>query len=514
MAYDPNLGYDPTNIAKYINEAAARQDDAEVERLSIERWNKVQGDPNLMSQYGNDVYSQVARSALKRQPQDAPVQDLSPESAAQPAVQSFPDMMQWIDQLSAQQRAGAVAGVEQARTSALSSLEGERAKIQPFYTEQRTQTAARGALDQQAMSEAMAQRGLGASGAAGELQSRSVGQVQSGLGALQRGEAEALQDVLRRQTEVEQNYQAALQQATSAAEAQRLQMLIEQVRSDRQYTLQEAQLTGMLGGQTTMQGQQAAREAAQFDINQEDRAINMQDRAMQREIETISQFANQPGGYMAEIQRRQATPDTADDALIPYLTIARDMKIAAEEAQKSSQATAQYGQALDMFKQLGVANGWIAQALGLPEGAKSMDYQEMLYTVNKPYFAPSSGGTSTSTQFNQLMSVWKATGVAPAGLEGWGVQPGTPLAGNEKKIQEMSVSEVDKDIKGILERGYNKETLEYGAGTVETAIRRIQQMVETGVLSEADADLIIRGNRALANAVMTQDYGTRGSLGR
>lgn len=43
----------------------------------------------------------------------------------------------------------------------------------------------------------------------------------------------------------------------------------------------------------------------------------------------------------------------------------------------------------------------------------------------------SAGNSSSNARINQLMDAWKATGSAPAGLEGLGVNKGTPYAGQE-----------------------------------------------------------------------------------
>ena len=397
MAYDPNLGYDPNNIAKSINEAAARGDDAEVERLAVARYQKIQQDPALMQKYGTDAYSQVAQRALRNTGAVSAPPDTSVAGAVtqQPEQkqQTFPEMMQWIDTLYGQQRASALAGLDQSRQAALSSLGAERTALTPQYAAQRQQIAATGDVEAQRLNEFLAAQGLARSGAAGALQGRVGAQTTGQLAQARQSEAQALADILRRQTDVEAQYQMGVQGATSAAEAARLQALIEQARSDRQYGLQEAAYTGMLpGGVQTIQGQQAAREAEEY-------AQGKIDTARQRELDTIGQYS---GDYMKEIQRRQSTADTSDDWMIPYLTAARNQKIAAQAASQSEAAGAQYKQAFEMFEALGVANGWIAQTLGLPEGATTQEYLKTLYDVSKPYFAPRTGTTTKDTGLSSM----------------------------------------------------------------------------------------------------------------
>jgi hypothetical protein len=288
-------------------------------------------------------------------------------------------MMQWIDALSAQQKAGAIAGLDASRQSALSSLGSERTALTPAYATQRQQIAATGDVEAQRMNEFLAAQGLARSGAAGELQGRVGAQTTGQLAQARQSEQSALQDILRRQSDVEAQYQIGLQNANSAAEVSRIQNLIDQARADRNYELQAAGYTGMLGGQQTMQGAQNQRET--------------QAAALQTQLDTLGQYSND---YAAEINARTASPDKADDALIPYLTTARNAKVAAQQAAQSESSQAQYKEAMDMFKTLGTASGWVAKALGLPEGATTREYLKTVYDVSRPYYKATSGATDKS----------------------------------------------------------------------------------------------------------------------
>lgn len=498
MAYDPNLGYDPDNIAASINDAAARGDDAEVERLSIARWNKLQSSPDLMTKYGNDAYSQVARNALRKQGAAPAPADTATAGAAQGGAQqgqTFPEMMQWIDTLYSQQKAGALAGLDQSRQAALASLEGERASLTPQYTAQRQQIAATGDVEAQRLNEFLAAQGLARSGAAGTLQARSGATTTGQLAQARMSEAQALQDIMRRQTGVEQQYQAAAQQQAAASEAARIEALLNQRQADRQYGLQAAGYTGMLDGQQTLQGQRAAMEA-------EDYQRSLVDAARQREIDTIGQYANIEGGYMSEIQRRQKTATTDDDWLIPYLTMARNEKIAAMNAGASEAASTQYEQAKDIFEMTGVASGWVAEALGLPEGATTREYLSTLYTVNRPY-STGGGGSSTpagmteNQRFDSLMDLWNQTGVAPAGLEAYGIAPGTPKAGGStvKPIQfDDAWDEINAIAAGRTDANGNVLMPAQGG---EAAYNRLVNMVQSGQIDETTADWIIANTPAI-----------------
>lgn len=104
-----------------------------------------------------------------------------------------------------------------------------------------------------------------------------------------------------------------------------------------------------------------------------------EEKAFEKQLDTIGQYS---GDYQAEINRREATPDTADDELIPYLKTARQDKIAAQAAAEGKAAEAktkaeqqQYEQALNLWKASGtVPNQTIADILGVPVGAKTADY--------------------------------------------------------------------------------------------------------------------------------------------
>lgn len=499
MAYDPNLGYDPSNIAQSINEAAARGDDAEVERLAVARYQKLQSDPALMAKYGNDAYSQVAQNAMKRQGVAAQPDTTVAGAVTQPAQQqTFPEMMQWIDALTAQQKQSALAGLESSRQAALSSLSAERKALTPTYAAKRQQIASTGDVEAQRMNEFLAAQGLARSGAAGTLQGRVGAQTTGQLAQARQSEAQALQDILRRQTEVEQQYQTGLQQATSAAEAARIQALIEQARADRQYGLQEASYTGVLpSGQLTLQGQEAKTAA--------DTA------AQDRELASIGQFS---GDFMAEIQRRQNTADTTDDWMIPYLTAARNQKIAAQNSAKSEAASENYDRAFKMFQTLGTASGWVAEALGLPEGATTEDYMNTLYNVSRPYYKPSTGTTSGTTEnqrFNQLMDLWDRTGIAPAGLEAYGIAEGTPKTG--KAATMLTPEAVIPDLKTIMNLRYDSAGTPVGSYNAEAGYNRLQQLLESKQIDEATAEMVVDSIPELGAYVDSLMYADRSGIG-
>jgi hypothetical protein len=114
---------------------------------------------------------------------------------------------------------------------------------------------------------------------------------------------------------------------------------------------------------------------------------------LERDINSIGAYSND---YMAEIQRRQSTGDTADDALIPYLQAARNEKIAQQRAQADNTSSQAYKNAYNLWLQLGVATQEIADILGIPKGSKTLDKIKADYTVGKPYSGGSGGGSGGS----------------------------------------------------------------------------------------------------------------------
>jgi len=481
MAYDASLGYDPDNIAKYINDATARGDDAEVERLALARYDKINADPVLSKQYGNDVYSQVAKGILKKNGTQTNAVDTNTTQTIQTGQNtpnSFADVMSWIDSVSASQKANAIAGLTNARDSALSNLSAEKSTIAPMYYDQRNQLSAAGNQSSQAMNEFLAQNGLSSAGAGGVLQGRIASGTQGDIANSQISESQAIADILRRTSDVNNQYEQGVASANSQADMLRIQALIDQANSDRQYGLQEAGLTGVLSdGTQTMAGVRNQTEIA--------------DAALQKKLDTINQHSN---NFAAEIQRIQATPDTDDDALIPYLQSARQMKIAAQESAKSTQAADLYDKAMETFKQLGVASGWVASALGLPEGSKSQDYIKTLYDINKPYYSPNSGGSGGATdnqKFNQLMSIWNYTGFAPAGLEGWGIEQGTPIKEKPTTIKYTTAEDGVSAIRSIMGIKYDPDTGDtVGNPNPKIGYERLTQMLNNKEIDDTTADII------------------------
>ena len=93
--------------------------------------------------------------------------------------------------------------------------------------------------------------------------------------------------------------------------------------------------------------------------------------ALKAQVDTMGQYSND---YQAEINRRLATPDTEDDALVPSLRVARQEKIASMGAGQTAAQKNAATEALALWKTLGKATPEIAKVLGVPVNARTADY--------------------------------------------------------------------------------------------------------------------------------------------
>lgn len=116
---------------------------------------------------------------------------------------------------------------------------------------------------------------------------------------------------------------------------------------------------------------------------------NLQNNEIDRYVQNIGQFSND---YMAEINKLTNDNDPSNDWKIAYLQNARNQKIAGMNEQEAKTQNETYKQAMDMFGKLGYASGWVAQALGLPEGTTTATYARL----NSGGGSSGGGGSSNS----------------------------------------------------------------------------------------------------------------------
>jgi len=162
---------------------------------------------------------------------------------------------EYIEQLKAAQRQSRIASLDKAKTSALGSLDTEKANVAPTYYDKRNQAAAASDVGAMNFAQYMAARGIkGAAGAMPEIY-RNAG-LQGQIGALDQQEASNLANIERQRSNVESGYASDVASANADVEAQAMQAMINQYNADRANRLAEAQLTGSLGDTRTLAGQE------------------------------------------------------------------------------------------------------------------------------------------------------------------------------------------------------------------------------------------------------------------
>jgi len=147
-----------------------------------------------------------------------------------------------IDRLAQLKKKQALAQLDKARSAALSNLQQEQAGIAPKYYDLRNAAAVQNRLSAKSFQEYLANRGLRDSGENTQARLMQNAALQGQIGALKRQEQQALEDIARRRTDIQNAYQSDLAATEAGLQAQALQALINQMNADRQYRLQQAQL--------------------------------------------------------------------------------------------------------------------------------------------------------------------------------------------------------------------------------------------------------------------------------
>lgn len=168
----------------------------------------------------------------------------------------------------------------------------------------------------------------------------------------------------------------------------------------QQYNTELGRYQGDINRYNTLYNQ--AREADQDYFNNIARQLdlletqyNMRNNEIDRYVQNIGQFSND---YMAEILKLQNDNDPSNDWKIAYLQNARNQKIAGQNESQAKAQSETFRQAMDMFSKLGYATGWIAQALGIPEGTTTATYARL----NSGGGSGSSGSKSPDLNLQEL----------------------------------------------------------------------------------------------------------------
>jgi hypothetical protein len=332
----------------------------------------------------------------------------SPQAQQTPQTPQTPQVTQQsVADLEKQKR---INELERAYQQSLGKLQTEEEKGIKLLEEGRSQTRTQGMMNAKAFEDYLAQKGIASSGTAPQGFLQQQGQLQGALGASQRQQQQFQTDIGRQRAELGSQLEFGKSQSEldaqlmQAQEAQRMQALQEQRAYEERlmqmgWTRQDAQTESQRAYDEQVRQQGWNRQDTLFDkdIARED-ALNIGRLTpqQQQEVGNLGQYQND---FQAEINRRQATPDTSDDWLIPYLAAARQQKIQSQGLdqqgrpipQASVEApipTVTSSTAMDLWKALGVANETVARVLGVPVGTR---YQA-------PKSTSTSGTTKTPTQ--------------------------------------------------------------------------------------------------------------------
>lgn len=331
----------------------------------------------------------------------------------------------YIEGLTKAKRDAQIASLSQSRDQALSNLQGEKEGIAPKYYDARNQLAAGAQQQARNFAEYMAARGGTTSGANAQATLMNNMSLQGNLGALGRQEAQDFGDIARRESDVRNQYLNNLNQAEAGILSDRMNLLLNdyyraQERGDRltqqaiQNEFARAGLTGFLDGQRTLAGQG-------FDRN-----VFESDRAYDRGVlESDRSNDNWNRQFMADITGTYVDAD----GVVRQTT--------AEQQRQLSQLWA-------LADQTGVIGAQLGEIYGLPANTPTMAGKQFALNekqtnanianansrlaLDQQQTNQSIANAQTAQNqdnINTLLNIWEMSGVAPKGLEAYGVPEGT-----------------------------------------------------------------------------------------
>lgn len=163
------------------------------------------------------------------------------------------DTTGYIDDLKQAQIDAQIAALNNSLNNSLSNLDTQQAAIQPYYYDKRNQAAARNDVAALNFAQRAAARGI--SGNAGSMpEIYRNASLMGQLGALDQSEAAANAQIERDRGLLRNNFEADIAAAKAGAEATALQNTINQMNTDRNFALSEADVTGTYKGSPTMEG--------------------------------------------------------------------------------------------------------------------------------------------------------------------------------------------------------------------------------------------------------------------
>ncbi|MGK9250829.1 hypothetical protein [Paenibacillus humicus] len=314
---------------------------------------------------------------------------------------------------------------------------------------------------QQAMAEQMANAGLTGDGQNLTLAASQAASRQGALTDINRTETNALQNISEQRANLQNNAaqnELALTQAVGADKAAALFDLlkygdsrafdVDQVNYGRyrddinqQFAedqfdwsklMQEAGLTGMYNGQSTMAGKQQNLEAALAYSNLTGQVLGPQSdwSGLLRQASSGSAPLSL-AGQQAQLQSKQANLDAA-------LSVAG---LTGNIVNPQADWTG-------LFRQAAAGgNGQTMAALqqAFQQAMSQQQYNRGVYESDRNYNLQANGQNqqNSNSAFGRLVDVWKLTGQAPSGLESYGIQAGTPYSdGAASKVRTIDPNEI------------------------------------------------------------------------
>jgi len=366
-----------------------------------------------------------------------------------PTTTSAQTPQNYIEGLSEAKRKAQMASLAQSRDQALSNLQAEKSGIAPKYYDARNQAAAGAQQSARNFAEFMAARGGTSSGANAQATLMNNMSLQGNLGALGRQEAEAFQDIARRETDARNAYSNNLAQAEAGILGERMNLLLNdyyraQERGDRltqqaiQNEFARAGLTGFLDGQRTLSGQSFDRGVLESDRNF-NRGVFESDRGFERGVtESDRAFAYQQ-------QQDQIANDNWNKQFMADIT-----GTYIDANGNVQRTTAKQQQDLNNLwmasEQTGVIGAQLAEIYGLPPNTPTLAGKRLALDIQQTNAGINNAATSAAAQqkqnnINNALNVWEMTGKAPKGLEDYGVPEGTPYNPPQTKSSESGDSE-------------------------------------------------------------------------
>jgi hypothetical protein len=313
----------------------------------------------------NKQYTKGAYVPQQQINRDGIVQTMGTVKPPTQPIQTATPQIDFAQQLADVRKTKELAGLKNAYDKNIGAISDQERLIKPAYEGQRSGLRANSTMQAKDFENFLANKGISASGSAGQGEiSRNV-TLQGGISASQLQQQNALEGMGRMKLDAKRDYESGVVSSSADIEAQLLKNKLEEnqrmadiARADTRY---------------------------QNDLDRQDEAIEYdrgQD-SLNNEINTIGAYYN---NFQAEIDKRKATPSKEDDVLIPYLQSARENKIKEldelERAIASATSTAEAKQIQQAFE-------------------NKLKQDKLNYDIGKPYYAPKSGGGGTPSVAQQ-----------------------------------------------------------------------------------------------------------------